>query len=94
MAAGLESMKNIKFSGPFAVALMAALIDIAGILIVLLLLDLGPYGFKSVPKWVDVLGLVFLFPGMIYNPLLWALGGIVFYYLRRAIRNGAFHIAR
>lgn len=96
-------MKNPKLSGPFWTAFLAALIDIAGILLTCLLYCLfgakaallpWPWSQKMLGTLLDGLFFIFYLPGMIFNPLLWALGGLVFYYVRRNIRNGGLHIAR
>jgi hypothetical protein len=91
-------MKNIKFTGPLSMTLMAALIDIAGIAASVLYFGLTT-GFKGGDpltlnaRLQEALFLLF-FPLGLFSPLLWALGGVVFYYVRRSIRNGGLHIAR
>lgn len=84
-------------------ALMAALIDIVGMLIAFLLYSLfgakgallsWPWNSKMLDPILDGLFWLFFFPAMVLNPLLWALGGVLFYYVRRSIRNGGLYIAR
>ena len=74
-------MKNIKFSRPIAWALIAGVLDIVEILGTFYFLSLTGFKGGTGPLWLakvcEIFFVIFCFPGMIFNPLLWALFGFV-----------------